>query len=328
MLFANATIAAGTTVWNGYWLEVVVFAASAGALGGLIGVFRDFDIPALMRGDKSYVRSRGRLLAGVAVGALSGVGGSIAVLSILVLDQKFKTPPTDEVRLSLCSLGTVAGFIGFTLLNSLAQELAKRVARQDERVQVIERNLEKIEDQGTTAAISMGFATANQAAQGNVTPEGITKAIADVKQAFDRNPTVRNVGLILGRLYRWSNDLRRAIDVLTQVINARRAAGIADNEDTAAILYNRACYHALISDRANGEDHKAQAFADLRQSVLLDPKNEAEAKQDADFNKIKRDPRFKECFRRNGVARADSPKPTAPRKGARRPTTRRRRGQA
>lgn len=320
MLFAESA-AVPTSIWQGYWFEVLAFAVASGALGGLIGVFRDFDIPALMRGDKLYVQSRNRLFAAIAISALSGVGGSIAVLSVLILDGKFQTPPTDPVRLSLCSLGTVAGFIGFTVLNSLARGLARRIDQQAERVTDLQRsiahNVEQLEGQSVDSAIALGFATANQATLGNVTEEALTVAIRRVSAALDKQPTNRTVGIILGRLYRWSNNYQQAIDALGRVLQARDAARIPPDKDTGALLYNRACYHALMVQREDGQDHWSQAFADLRGAVLLDPTNVAAAKIDGDFALIMADPRFEECFREREPE--PKPKPAArPRGEARR----------
>jgi hypothetical protein len=205
MLLAQTGNSAPIPVWQGYWIEVIAFAIAFGALGGVIGVFRDFDMAALMRGDKLYVQSRKRL------------GGAIAVLAILIVDGKFDVAPDDKARLTLCSLGTVAGFIGFTVLNSLARGLEKKIEQQDYRVndlqRTVETNREQLEDPSVESAIALGFATANQAALGKETSEAISLSIWRLTAAIEKQPTNRTVGIILGRLYRWSNHYERAIDV-------------------------------------------------------------------------------------------------------------------
>lgn len=302
-----------TNLWEGYWIEIICLAVVFGALGGVIGVFRDFDIPALLRGEKLYVQSPRQLFAALAVSGLSGMGGSIAVLSILILDGKFKQAPDDAVRLGVCSLGTVAGFIGFTVLNSLARGLAQRIDRQAERVTEMQReiqlNTEQLRDQSIESAIALGFATANQAASGIGHDDALPTAIGRLKPAHDKQPTNRTVAIILGRLYRWSNDYQKAIDVLTASIDARNKAGILPDTDTAALYFNRACYHALLAKRDDGQDHVRQAIADLRISVNLDPAN-AQELDDPDLVLLKGDERFQEWLKQRGQLPAEEKKKT------------------
>ena len=153
-----------------------------------------------------------------------------------------------------------------------------------------------MEDQGVESAIALGFATANQAAMGNVTEEALAVATLRLRKALDKQPTNRTVGIILGRLYRWSNQYQKAIDVLSEVIKARETAKMPPDTDLAALYYNRSCYHALMARRDDGHDHRAHAYADLRMAVQHDPTNEASATSDGDFALIKNDPAFRKCF--------------------------------
>ncbi len=105
-------------------------------------------------------------------------------------------------------------------------------------------------------------------------------------------PRNRTFNIFLARLYRARDDLRKAIGVLTDVIETRARSGIAPDADDAALLYNRACYRTLLAKKimnaAGGSTPDSllmtEAWSDLKQCVQVSPNERGEARNDPDLD--------------------------------------------
>ena len=108
-------------------------------------------------------------------------------------------------------------------------------------------------------------------------------------------PSDRQLGILMGRvLLRLSSETKPedydpAISVLTQFISERRRQQLVKNPDTAALLFNRACYKnrkaEKVSDQSGQESLKKSAWEDLKLACdpSADPENKEEAQNEPDL---------------------------------------------
>jgi hypothetical protein len=102
-------------------------------------------------------------------------------------------------------------------------------------------------------------------------------------------PTNRHIAILYGRLYIRLGDFNGAILVLDQALAKRDQANLDKDkdEDTAALLYNKACYINLKANLENDPSEKENlrilAWQAIQKSLLLRPKNLKEAINDSDF---------------------------------------------
>jgi hypothetical protein len=120
----------------------------------------------------------------------------------------------------------------------------------------------------------------------------VERAIDRLLAALGTKPTHRQAAITLARVYRYINHMEDGIAVLSKAIDARDRDKSPENPDTAALLYNRACYHALLADERKSVSLKDLAISDLERSTKIDNTNRKEAKGDVDFKSLHNDPRF------------------------------------
>ncbi len=119
----------------------------------------------------------------------------------------------------------------------------------------------------------------------------LRKHIPTLEAAKGDMPESRALFVILGRLYRWTGDLGKAIATLTEFIDRKKASGSADDEDTAMAYYNRACYYAqkAVESRQKEEpesvaaDLMRQSASDLRDALSRMPKYQEYVVTDPDL---------------------------------------------
>ena len=236
------------------------------------------------------------------LGSVGGVGGSIAILAVLVADGKLASPPTDQQVLGFISLGIVAGFLGFTLLKTMARgltaELEKRFKETETLVltKVGEAETEARTQNELNAAIIDALQTANAKTKASATETHT--ALARLEAARRSFPTLRSAGIISARLLRNLEKYQEAIDRLTDVLNARFNAKMPLDYDGAALLYNRACYRNLLADEPNTTPDergrlKTLAEEDLLQGGRIVPDDLLSAKADPDLKTLLDRPRIK-----------------------------------
>ncbi len=106
-------------------------------------------------------------------------------------------------------------------------------------------------------------------------------------------PTLRRLGILLGRIHKHFGEYDLAINVLTEVMQARDDRQMPQDIDYAALLYNRACYRNRAAeeaqkkhDLANAQVFRKDAWLDLNRSVQIDSNNGPEAFDDKDFETL------------------------------------------
>jgi hypothetical protein len=259
-----------------------------GAFGGILAVLGEVPIRRVLEtGVKAY-GSVGRLSWAIVVGALWGIGGSISFGVLLSLDDKLQNgldqPKTDVL---LAGTAVAAGFAGIRVLRLASSRLEKQMTQlvKEETARVGDDSSKKL------AFLTDALATASGVLEGH--PDTDHSVDAKRRDAIERllaarkdYPTLRTVGIYLGRLYVGLQDYTSAIRILTEFLEARRQTGITPDADDAALLYNRACYRSLLGTKQD-PNAKEQLFRDgwndLQESVKLDPTNLAEAKADSDL---------------------------------------------
>jgi tetratricopeptide (TPR) repeat protein len=113
------------------------------------------------------------------------------------------------------------------------------------------------------------------------------KRLMDLRQQF---PVFRMLYIVLGRLYRATGDLDRAIAVLTEFVGNKEKAGTAGDPDTAVAYYNRACYTAQKAKDATEAARQPlvdTALADLKEAFRRSPEYRDYAQADADLEPIR-----------------------------------------
>jgi len=224
----------------------------------------------------------------------------------LVADGKLAAPPKDSEVLGLCALGITAGFVGFNIIKLLARRLSAEVESQlkdlrDSKAEkgeteILTRRLEEAEKKEgealkmveLNAAIFDGWETANKHDEAAISE--IEEALSRL-QTLLRNdfPTNRSAGIIVGRLLRNHNRFPDAIDQLTAVLDERQRQGLSENADTAALLYNRACYRNILAEtKASQEQENLKKLAedDLLRDGKLVPEDLLAAEKDSDLRSL------------------------------------------
>lgn len=297
-----------------YWIEVLWYLCVPGAFGGILAVLRpvaiglgmDLDVAdGLRRHHGVRVPSISALCWRMILGALAGIGGSLAFVGVLALDGKFRAAPQNEDILLFCSAGVISGFLGFKLLvrlsNNLEEQLRHLADRQAAKEATDVEQTLRIKEQSLRLAVSNGYYVANslrEDAPERSDPEAVEDAIKVLEEARSAHRSHRPAAMILGRLYRARNDeaaddLLKGIEVLTDALAAKSAEGTGEDKDAADILYNRACYYALLFAKDGNQANKNSCLSDLEKSVKLLPKNAQHAKEDSDFDPVKESEKFK-----------------------------------
>jgi len=308
-------------VWTeDYWIPVLISMIVSGAFGGLLAVLQVFaqdtglfppeTEPSLSKGKRVDVSSwrqprqlppyRIRCLW-IAIGVLAGIGGAIAVMTVLMLDGKFDTPPEDEHILFYISIALIAGYSGFRYMNRVAQSLEERYKELARRQDQEGRQVDEMETNVTLKmAVTQGFVVAEGLAGRKTVDEFVVRdAVRSLSDALKEHPEERRCAILLARIHRHHNkpeevqycgNLQKAIKVLDEAISARKGK---DEKDTADLLYNRACYKSLLASTNGKEEDKNSALNDLERSAQMSPDNASEAYEDKDFAWLKEDPRFK-----------------------------------
>src|SRR2546425_313049 len=106
------------------WLDIVAFVGLAAAFGGLLKGIYSHSIISKQSGFPNFLE--------LVVEALIGVGGGAAVVLASIWLNKFDYNNTEQNKLFLIVLGTVAGFIGYRLLPLVAKGLEERVTSAQE----------------------------------------------------------------------------------------------------------------------------------------------------------------------------------------------------
>jgi len=270
------------------WTEILLLLVVFGAIGGVLQVLSLLNPKDILRDGKATIGSYPRFLATVAIGTVSGAGGGIAYGAILALADKFDEPLEASDRLLIAGTALAAGFLGIWMIKRLAIQIDEEALRR------LETRTEKriVEEAASIGEYSDAIDIARDVLQKDTKGADRTldgqrrEALAKLEKVRPHSRHSRPLGIYLGRLYRQLGDLDSAIQVLSEVIEARkkeRRVGV----DLAALLYNRACYRNLLAGRTNdprkAAELRSQAWEDLRECVRLSPADLDEARHDDDL---------------------------------------------
>lgn len=275
------------------WALTLVLASLSGAFGGILNVLRLLEPRDIFEGKP--IPSGGRLLGAITLGGIIGSGGAIAMLFVSSAAGKLNTADNTSNMLTLISLGVISGFLGYRLLSGVADRLEKDVLQiqgkadaQDREIQQSKLQMEFVE------AITQGLVAADNEKLG---VSELTEPIRKLEAVRVKVPADRKIGIVLGRLYVRREEYDQAICVLSEVLAAKKAAGTGSDADAAALLYNRACYLAVLAgktaDPTKQTALKEKAYVDLESSVKFSPDNKKEAAVDDDFSALKSEDKFK-----------------------------------
>jgi hypothetical protein len=290
------------------WLTILLLMACAGAFGGVLDVLRLIDIKDLLS-EKAGPRFSW-VIQGLLVGAVIGSGGAIAAIFVTGAADKFATVDTVANRLRLVSLGVISGFLGYRLLKSVANQLEKDVNDVKEKTQSQGKELIDVKakqekaltdtkkDVDLVEAIGFGFAALGAP---NVLESDLNTTVRRLEEARSAFPAHRRVGILLARLYHERlNSTEKAMEILTQVLEAKRQEHSDTDDDAADVLFNRACYSSILAgtqtDQKRGEEFRTKALADLALSVRYKPTNKKDAASDDDLKPLKDDVRFRDLI--------------------------------
>ncbi|MGQ0512575.1 MAG: TPR end-of-group domain-containing protein [Betaproteobacteria bacterium] len=123
-----------------------------------------------------------------------------------------------------------------------------------------------------------------------------SRAIQRLLGIRDNYPTDRYVSLYLGRLYRANQDFEGAISAASFFIQAKEKVGKLDI-DYGDLIYNRACYKALLTTKLDGEPKSMVtngALDDLEKSIGISRDNADAAKADSDFAALRQNARYRQ----------------------------------
>jgi tetratricopeptide (TPR) repeat protein len=296
--------------WN--WIPVLLLFLISGAFGGILAALQMTQVEVLFRSSEAtgwnWIRARN---VGTAVGisAVGGAGAAVAALFVMLLDGKIKarTEGTAKCNVIICdidaltyiSTGVLAGFLGFRLLTSVAtnfldrQKLGHVEKETDRKLEEMSKKLDLKE------AVTKGMIACTREPNHPDIAEAITK-LSKLLEVF---PAQREAIVVLGRLYRRTGDLTKAIAVLQQGLDAMKRVTTSD-ADRSGVNYNLACYHCLLSKTATGAERDrllTQAFDYLRESIRLDPSNAKDAATDEDFGLIWGAPEFAQILTAAGA---------------------------
>ncbi len=266
----------GVSVVHHYWLFVLAVMVVCGAFGGMLAALSSLDISMLIQGRGQRIGKSHEVIGALLVGSVGGIGGAVAVLAIIVADGKLASPPRDAEVLGLCALGITAGFVGFKLIKLLANRLGAEIETQikDNRSDMIAltKRVEEAEKHASqmaalNAAVFEGFEIANR--KERAPKAEIQGALERVRASLNDYPTDRTAGIIAARLLRNLRRLPEAIVQLTTVLDTRNKSGIQENSDTAALLFNRACYRNILADTLGEVPDQQVALKTLAEQDLL-----------------------------------------------------------
>lgn len=323
--YRDESCASAHTIWV-VPLLVLFILGFFGAFGGMLAAWGHVPVADIFtRGFLGTYKSFKRFFAITALGALWGAGGGLVFGVILFLDGKFrsltlatlKNSSGEEFIFFACA-SVAAGFSGIRLLRLVSGKLEDQVrnaeAQAAEAVKLSEANEIAIQ-RVTKLASALSYAgplldslslaqkkfeEAETARTGSPTTKlrdltdsetaAVRLALEMLDEARPGFPTLRLLGIYIGRLHKALKAYPKAIEALTLVYKSRSDPR---NKDDAALLFNRACYRNRLSQEPSdfkADLLKAEAQADLDESIRLDPQSATEALRDNELRGLKGGP--------------------------------------
>ena len=287
----------GTNQSSGLWIEVLAFFVVAGVFGGILGVLRPLPQSTPTPPNTNAV-AQARLIVRADfwdyfTGAIGGIGGSIAGMAVMLIDGRITNSPlSDTQRLSFICAGVLSGYLGFGLLQMVADRFNRYLQKAlEQSVKVAQESERKTETFVTdtarlTAAVNAGLVALDH------DPDKRNDAIRELVSTRQDFPDNRALNIVLARLYRQQGDLDKAIRVLSSAAQIMHD----DPKKAEGVYYNRSIYYSLLADKTSDVGKKAdlrtKAITDLKKAIELMPENYQAALEDKDFEALRTDPRF------------------------------------
>lgn len=272
--------------------QVLGLIIGGGGLGGLLDYFNRFkmnnDNKKLCFQDTTIGIYQFFSLAAISIAL--GCGGALAIQFAMLSVGKFDIAATIESIMWLLTTSVVAGFSGRRMLNLVSSKL-------EEQIGEAKRDAGKAKEEAIEAkeeAEEVLLITRASAAVGpNSTCSERISLLSEIKSFLNEKPTHRYLTILAGRIHRKDGNYEGGIQVLTHYLEIKDKLNEQDR-DYADVLYNRACYRALLASEAtyNNEMERKECLKDLRRSVELSSENASDAASDSDFDGIKELPEF------------------------------------
>lgn len=234
--------------------------------------------------------------------ALIGVGGAFGVIFLGLWVGKVSIEDTIQNRLLLISLCTVAGVVSFKLLPGIGSKLEEHLLQK--KINETDQKADKaIKNSSGAISYSSAIAHADTAltrTDYHDAPQAIERLeLLKVDPAFECD---RTLNIKLGRLYRMTGDLDKAIITLRNFISKKRELIQSskpqpnDYIDISDAYFNIACYHSLKAEKLPGGNHNdeernrliSEACEALKSSVSNWKGNVEFAEGDPDLKFIKK----------------------------------------
>jgi hypothetical protein len=274
------------TVFYQFWLTLALVGIP-GVLGGLtngISIFlKPADTEAGKRPKTSYYLAFG----------ITGFGGSLAALLVILLDGKLPIPITDlkNLLIIVCT-GYVSGYIANKLLPAIAESLNKKLIQLTEQQAELAKKSEQ--DIGNAVSLSTELTRAKDYLASRTFITGQTeKLIASLSDLAKVYPTNRTLNILLSRTWaEASKNREKALEVLDNFISAKLKADESD-EDLAAAYWNAANYYEFDFKKTKNPELRAKALEALRKALEISASYKEELDRDKDFKDLRESPEGK-----------------------------------
>jgi hypothetical protein len=302
---------AGSPVWIG----VLFLFGISGAVGGVLAALQLTSLPDLIKSSDNHWNKNRTINIAIAllISGLGGVGGAGSALFVMLLDGKIKDNTlTDTNKLTYVSTGLIAGFLGFSLLKKIAEAFARAIQvkeeARDEAKKVVEVETQKLDarikaDELSNAVAQGLSAWYSRKPKSRFFEEALNRLVDARKEAPDH----RSAAIVLANLYQLKGDLPKSVETVTDTLRAMKERKTENDDDVAALLYNRTCYLAGLLEQTHDPAERTQleqrVYDDLARSFELDPKNAEEAEHDPDLEGVAKSPKVAELFRKLGIKR-------------------------
>jgi hypothetical protein len=248
-----------------------------------------------------------KILVGLTLTQLGNIGTKLGQAASYIAPGLGSAAHSEVFASALIVYFSVVGFMSGYLLTRLVLAQAFWRADTATRLAAVERAMGEVSrvsrENRVTADVTGALQFLNDA---STAPDLIQNFVRKLEQHRNEFPLNRRANLVLARLYDEKMNRRdQAIRILNEFIAAKQAAGAGQDEDTAAALYNLACYYSLDSRDATGEakqELQRKAVRALRAAFDKDRKNVDLARPDhqppdTDLDPIRETDEFRQLLR-------------------------------
>lgn len=280
--------------------DIIMWVSIGGALGGTAEYLRQIAYRDNEWRTNSDATSLGPGILLALFSAAIGVSGAIGFQFVLILLKSYRDTNTAENILFFLAVSVAAGFGARRLLPAMSESLEGKIKhvkeetdRVDEKATEATEEAREAERRATVAAQEAHKAMITTRAIGALisgAPDGDKKlSIVGLTPLVEKEQRNRHLVIILGRLHRALEDYPTAISVLDKFLNLKEREEEYD-KDYADVLYNKACYQALLYNEAEEvaekEEYKRTALETLARSIELSPENKGDAENDPDLTPL------------------------------------------